>query len=104
MIILCQMQTEVTYIIRQHISGIIRNIPPVPAPKFFFLPNLYPNNTFLSFMQGKVTESSYAQKLPLHFLLNFLDDSGAHSEREASGDSPVFYKDLTSLGFYQGNI
>lgn len=36
--------------------------------------------------------------------MNILDDAGAQSEREASGDSAVSYKDLTSLGLYQGYI
>lgn len=98
-----------TYIIRQHISGTTKNTLPVPAPQkiltnlVFFPPNLCPNNTFLSFIQGNVTESSLVGKLSQPFLLNFLCDPGAHSEREDSGDSAVFYN-LTNLGFYQGNI
>lgn len=55
-------------------------------------------------MQEKVTESSYVQKISLPFLLNFLDDAGAHGGREASRDSAFFYQGLTSLGFYQGNM
>lgn len=55
-------------------------------------------------MQENVTESSYVQKISLPFLLNFLDDAGAHGEREASRDSAFFYQGLTSIGFYQGNI